>query len=62
MGGATTMASSDSDDLARRVAELERVVAELLAHVQRLEQALGARQENPTDRAAVQRRVLYDWQ
>lgn len=56
------MASSDPVDLERRVAELERVVAELRAHVQRVEQVLGARQDNPTDRAAVQRRVVYDWQ
>lgn len=56
------MAESDTQNLAQRVAELERRLAELRTHVERLERALAMREENPTDRSVVQRRVVYDWQ
>lgn len=56
------MAESDPQNLAQRVAELERRLAGLSTHVERIERALAMREENPTDRSVVQRRVLYDWQ
>ena len=56
------MESSASEQLMRRLNELERLVKELRARVQELERQLAMRPEHPVDQAAVVEPVRYDWQ
>ena len=56
------MSPADPDDLAARLAEVERELRELRLRVVALERMLGAGALHPTDSATVQKKVTYDWQ
>ena len=56
------MARSASDDLASRIDQLERELAELKRRLVALERMVGTDTEHPADREVVRGKVSYDWQ
>ena len=56
------MASTDSSDLASRLARAELELKELRLRVIALERMLGAGELHPADSSTVQKKVTYDWQ
>jgi len=57
------MASSDdAQQMATRLAQLERDLKDLRARLAQLEKQLDPRSEHPSDRNAVREKVAYDWQ
>ncbi len=57
------MPENPSDDLAERLADLEREVRQLRARVAALERAVSTTEgQHSTDRTAIRQKVVYDWQ
>jgi hypothetical protein len=51
-----------ADEMADRLAQLEKDLRDLRARLAQLEKQLDPRAEHPSDRTAVREKVAYDWQ
>jgi hypothetical protein len=56
------VAADGPDDMAARLAQLEKELRDLRARLAQLERQLDPRSEHPSDRTAVREKVAYDWQ